>query len=179
MRLLTFYLWLQVTLGQRGQKIGGKEITSEDFRSDKEALQFKSESIQDRYDVYEDMGNVQLDDLDENTRFIFYRDDPFQRFMKRLFTWLDILTFVMNLNFQQDKFEISLRPDINDIKSVISYEPYSRMQYQIKLLILSKIKSKYKYVYVYTLFERVNEIAIKQQPWKWEQIVEIRKMAKG
>ena len=127
MRLLTFYLWLQVTLGQRGQKIGGKEITSEDFRSDKEALQFKSESIQDRYDVYEDMGNVQLDDLDENTRFIFYRDDPFQRFMKRLFTWLDILTFVMNLNFQQDKFEISLRPDINDIKSVISYEPYSRM----------------------------------------------------
>ena len=25
----------------------------------------------------------------------------------------------------------------------------------------------------------VNEIAIKQQPWKWEQIVEIRKMAKG
>ena len=44
---------------------------------------------------------------------------------------------------------------------------------------LNRIKSKYKYVYVYTLFERVNEIAIKQQPWKWEQIIEIRKMAKG
>ena len=108
MRLLTFYLTvlLKVSQGQRGQTVGGKEITNEDFRSDKDALQYKSETIQDRYDAYAKMGNLQLDDLDENTRFIFYRDDPFQRFMKRLFTWLDILTFVMNLNFQQDKFVI-------------------------------------------------------------------------
>ena len=108
MRLLAFYLtlWLKVTQGQKSQKVGGKEITNEDFRSDKDALHFKSETIQDRYDEYAKMGNVQLDDLDANTRFIFYRDDPFQRFMKRLFTWLDILTFVMNLNFQQVKFNI-------------------------------------------------------------------------
>ena len=108
MRVFTFYLTvlLKISEGQRGQKVGGKEITNEDFRSDKDALQYKSETIQDRYDEYAKMGNLQLDDLDENTRFIFYRDDPFQRFMKRLFTWLDILTFVMNLNFQQDTFVI-------------------------------------------------------------------------
>ena len=50
---------------------------------------------------------------------------------------------------------------------------------QMIRFILNSYKDKYKYVYVYTMFERVNEIAIKQQPWKWEQIVEIRKMAKG
>ena len=50
---------------------------------------------------------------------------------------------------------------------------------QMIRFILNSYKDKYKYVYVYTMFERVNEIAIKQQPWKWEQIIEIRKMAKG
>ena len=53
--------------------------------------QFEGETVQDRYKAYASQAAVTLDDLDENTKFLFYRDDPFQRMLKRTNQWIDFL----------------------------------------------------------------------------------------
>ena len=63
------------------------------------ASDYESETIQERYESYAKQGNVKLEDLDENTRFIFFRDDPFRRFMTRTSEWMNFMTWGCNLIF--------------------------------------------------------------------------------
>ena len=60
---------------------------------------YEHETIQQRYESYAKQGNIKLEDLDENTKFIFFRDDPFRRFMQRTNEWMDIMTLVFDIIF--------------------------------------------------------------------------------
>jgi len=80
-------------------------LTASNGPLERSGERYEHETIQQRYESYAKQGNVKLEDLDENTRFIFFRDDPFRRFMQRTNEWMDIMMFIMNLNFQQDKFK--------------------------------------------------------------------------
>ena len=56
------------------------------------ASEYESETVQERYNSYAKQGNIKLEDLDENTRFVFFRDDPFRRLLARTNDWMNFMT---------------------------------------------------------------------------------------